>query len=104
MFSEDSFIRRHKILTALIVLGVLVLLMVARVFSWRFGPYHTYSLDLMVPADGQPPAEPGTLEVGVSKREITIDLSKYDTWVDGNNNNEYDIWTDTLTPRQKILF
>ena len=104
MLSEDSFIRRHKILTVLIVLVILILLLVIRVFSWRFGPHYTYSLDLMIPADGKPTEEPGTLEVGVAKREITIDLSRYDTWVDGNNNNEYDIWTDTLTPRQKMLF
>ncbi len=101
MFSKDSFIRRHKILTTLVLL---VLLVCGWYYSLRRGPYHSYELDFLIPADGQPAEAPGQLQVGVAKRDITIDFAAYDTWVDGNDNSEYDIWTDTLKPWQKALF
>jgi len=101
MFSETSFIRRHKILTVLLIL---VLLIGAWIYKMRRGPYHSYELDFMIPAGGQPSQAPGQLEVGVAKRDITIDFDAHDTWVDGNNNSEYDIWPDTLKPWQKALF
>lgn len=101
MFSEDSFIRRHKIITALVIVVVLI---GAWICMMRRGPYHSYELDFMLPADGRPAEAPGQLEVGVAKRDITIDFAAHDTWVDGNNNSEYDIWPDTLKPWQKALF
>lgn len=101
MFSKDSFIRRHKILTTLVLL---VLLVCGWYYSLRRGPYHSYELDFLIPADGQPTEAPEQLQVGVAKRDITIDFAAYDTWVDGNDNSEYDIWTDTLKPWQKALF
>lgn len=101
MFSEDSFIRRHKILVSLALIPVLLGLWV---YSLRRGPHHGYELDFLIPANGQPAEAPGQLQVGVAKRDITIDFDKHDTWVDGNDNSEYDIWPDTLKPWQKALF
>jgi len=101
MFSEESFIRRHKIITALVIV---VLLIGVWIYMMRRGPYHSYKLDFMIPANGQPAEAPGQLEVGVAKRDITIDFAAHDTWVDGNNNSAYDIWPDTLKPWQKALF
>ncbi len=101
MFSKDAFIRRHKLLTGLIIL---ILLLVGWYYSLRRGPYHGYELDFMVPAGGQAAEAPGQLQVGVAKRDITIDFAAHDTWTDGNDNSEYDIWTDTLKPWQNALF
>ena len=100
MFSEDAFIRRHKIITALVLLVVLIGLWY---YSLRRGPHHGYTLDFTLPA-GQPSEPAGPIQAGVAKREITIDLEKYDSWVDGNNNTQYDIVPDTLKPWQKALF
>ncbi|HOS02893.1 MAG TPA: hypothetical protein PKZ01_07415, partial [Candidatus Hydrogenedentes bacterium] len=73
-----KFLRRHKILSFLFV----VLLLVVSVILYRMkGPYRSYRIDLVKPApDGI--AQPGMLEVGVAKRDITPDLSQYDTWTD----------------------
>jgi len=54
------------------------------------GPHRNYKLDVVRPAHGEKIAEPGILEVGVAKRDITPDLSKYDTWNDLNGNNRYE--------------
>ncbi len=101
MLSKDSVIRRHKVPTSLVIL---VLLLVGWYYSLRRGPYHGYELDFMVPAGGQAAEALGPLQVGTARRDITIDFAAHDTWVDGNNNGEYDIWTDTLKPWQKVLF
>ncbi|MFA7691397.1 MAG: hypothetical protein WCX86_00710 [Candidatus Hydrogenedentales bacterium] len=101
MRSIASFFRRHKILTTFLILIILLALWV---FSLRRSPHHSYELDFMIPVGGVPTQEPGAIEVGVAKREITIDFDTHDTWIDGNENSEYDIWTDALKPWQKVLF
>jgi len=83
MFSEDSFLRRHKILTGL---GVFVLLIVL-FLGWRMkGPDRYYRVDFVKTGEGAP----GVLEVGVAKRDITPNLALYDTFNDVNGNNHYD--------------
>ncbi len=83
MFSEDSFIRRHKIITAL---GILPVLLVLFLGSRMIGPNRSYKVDfLKVGADQQP----GVLKIGVAKRNITPDLDLYDTYVDVDNDNKY---------------
>ena len=85
-FSPDSFPRRHKVLTSIGVLVVLALTL----FGCRLqGPYRSYKLDFVKPGPGED-VEPGVLEVGVGKRDITPDLTQYDTWNDVNNNNRYE--------------
>ncbi len=101
MFSDNSLIRRYKILIALVI----ILLLIGGVYySLRRGPYHSYKLDFLIPEGGQASEPLGPLQVGVAKRDITIDFAAHDTWIDGNNNSEYDIWPDTLKPWQKALF
>ena len=99
MFSEDSFFRRHKILTTLLVL---LLVVIVTPFLWlqarARGPHHNYELDFMVPEPGAA-AEPGVLQVGVAKREITPIMDQYDPWVDVNDNNKFDPDVDTYTDR-----
>lgn len=91
-----GFFRRHKILSALLVLVVLV----AGFLGYRMkGPYRSYRVSLALPAKGAAPA-PGVLEVGVAKRDITPDLSQYDAWIDKNNDGKFnpadgDTWQDT---------
>jgi len=83
MFSEDSFIRRHKILTGLILI---VVLLVAFLGYRMKGPYRSYHVDYVKTGEGQP----ATLEVGVAMRDITPDLELYDTYNDSNDNNRYE--------------
>lgn len=91
-----AFFRRHKILAGLI----LVLVLIASFIGYRtIGPYRFYRADLVKPAAGTGPA-PGVLQVGVAMRDITPDLSQYDTWTDANNDGKYrekdgDSWQDT---------
>jgi hypothetical protein len=100
MFAEDSFIRRHKIITGLALLLVVFALWF---LSLRRGPYHSYSLDLMIPAGGKALEAPGPLQVGVATRDITADLAEYDSWTDGNNNAKYDMIEDCMKGWQKPL-
>lgn len=89
-----SFVRKHKILTAL-----LLILLVALVwFRGRLrGPYPDYSLDLMLPADQT--ALPEGLQVGVAMEDISPDFTLYDTWADVNENSKYDEDVDTYVDR-----
>lgn len=94
MFSEDSFIRRHKIITAL---GILLVVLVVFLGYRMKGPYRSYYLDFVKTGQDIPP---GVLEVGVAKRDITPNLSLYDTYNDVDNDNAYnpkkgDTYNDT---------
>ncbi len=83
MSSKKSFIRRHKILT---LLGLLVLLLLGFLGYRMIGPYRSYAVDFVVTGSGE---APGVLQVGVAKRDITPDLSLYDTYNDADNDNKY---------------
>jgi len=83
MFSSESFVRRHKIIT---VVGVLVLLVIGFLFYRMKGPHRSYRVDFVDVGQGKP----DVLQVGVAKWEITPDLSTYDTYNDVDNNNRYD--------------
>jgi hypothetical protein len=83
MFSEDSFVRRHKVLTTI---GVLVLALVLFLGYRMKGPNRSYSVDFLALGDGRPPE---TLRVGVAKRDITPNLDLYDTYNDADNDNKY---------------
>jgi len=100
MFSEDSFIRRHKIITGLAIVLVLAVLWV---LSLRRGPFHSYSVDFVAPAAGKAVESPGPLQVGVAKRDITANLDEYDSWTDGNNNAKYDKVEDCIKPWMRPL-
>ncbi|NUM52245.1 MAG: hypothetical protein HUU46_01250 [Candidatus Hydrogenedentes bacterium] len=90
-----EFVKRHKILSTILV----ILLLVLGFLAYRMkGPYRSYRVSLDLPAAGAP--APGVLEVGVAMRDITPDLSQYDTWTDANNDGKYkesdgDTWQDT---------
>jgi hypothetical protein len=87
MFSEDSFFRRHKIITGFVTgILALIVLVVAFVGYRMIGPYRSYKIDFIKAGEGQ---KPGVLEVGVAKRDITPDLALYDTYNDVDNNNKY---------------
>jgi len=83
VFSEDSFIRRHKIITAL---GIVVVLIVLFFGSRMIGPHRFYKVDFIKVNADQPA---GVLQVGVAKRDITPDLAQYDTYDDVDNDNKY---------------
>ena len=101
VLASDGFIRRHKTLTGILLV---LILLVFWTFSLRRGPYDSYSVNLMLPNGGKPAEAPGQLMAGVAKREITANLAEYDSWTDGNNNNKYDLLTDAGTGWQKALF
>jgi hypothetical protein len=84
MSEERSFIRRHKILSGIVV----IILLLAGFLGYRMiGPYRSYKIDFVNVGQG---IQPGVLEVGVAKRDITPNLDLYDTYNDANNNNTYD--------------
>jgi len=88
MFSEGSFLRRHKIITSVLGLFLLLTLLLVVFLGYRMkGPYRSYRVDFLKVGEG---SQPGKLEVGVAKRDITPDLSQYDTFNDNDNNNEYE--------------
>jgi hypothetical protein len=64
------------------------------------GPYQNYSLDFLIPDPATSP-KPGTLEVGVAKRDITPILDLYDSWEDVNNNGRFDPGVDTYVDKNK---
>ncbi len=81
-----SFIGRHKILSTLCAIPMVLLLLL----YWHArGPWHGYRADLLKPQAGAMPA-PGVLKVGVAQANITPDLSLYDKFVDADGNNKYD--------------
>jgi hypothetical protein len=84
--SIKDFITGHKIVTGiLVVLGLFVLLVVHQMW----GPYRFYRADAVKPAPGAP-IKADVLKVGVAKRDVTPDLSKYDKFIDANGDNKYD--------------
>jgi hypothetical protein len=89
-----TFIRKHKVLSALILL----LLVATLWFRGRLrGPYPDYHLDLVLPADMA--AAPQGLQVGVGMEDISPDFALYDTWTDVNDNSKYDEDVDTFEDR-----
>lgn len=90
MFLEDSFFRRHWILS--ILAAVLVIMVSAPgVALWYLsrGPFPDYSLNLTAPKPGDP-APAGVLQVGVAKRDISPNFAAKDSWTDVNDNGKYD--------------
>lgn len=90
-----SFFKRHKILSTLLVL---ILLVAGWFYSLRIGPYHHYTLDELKPAPGVP-VTPGQIKVGVAMRDITANMDDFDPWQDVNNNNAWDKDIDTYTDK-----
>ena len=87
MFSDDSFLVNHKILTGIGLAFLILAVLLAGFLGYRMrGPYRSYRLDFVKTGEGAP----GVLQVGVSKIDITPDLSQYDTYNDNNNNNRYE--------------
>ena len=78
------FFRRHPILTAF-----LVLLIAAGIFvRYRMhGPHRDYRVDLAWASQVDANAP---LEVGVGMRNITPDLSTYDSWTDSDGNSKFE--------------
>ncbi len=94
-----SFLRRHPWLTGLALgfLAVAVLLSLWVGYRMR-GPFRDYRADTeLLSGPRTTMAEP--LRVGVAVREITPDLSRYDTWKDVNGNHRFDPKIDTWEDR-----
>lgn len=99
MFSPNSFLGRHPILRwTLITIVVIIALFFVWLYSRMRGPYHNYTLDFLIPDPASAP-QPGVLEVGVAKRDITPILDLYDSWEDVNNNGKFDPGVDTYVDK-----
>jgi hypothetical protein len=86
MASGKSFFRRHKFLSTLGILFVVLVLSLAGFLAWRmYGPYRSYKLDFVNAGTGAP----GMLEVGVARRDITPNLALYDIFNDVDKDNKY---------------
>ncbi|GMW03915.1 MAG: hypothetical protein AMXMBFR84_50490 [Candidatus Hydrogenedentota bacterium] len=89
-----GWFKRHKILTGF----ALFILLGWAFMAWRmWGPYRGYEVDFIETGNAEE-ADTG-FQVGVAKRDITPDLSKYDTWTDANNDAKFrekdgDTWQD----------
>ncbi len=99
VFLEESFFRRHWILS---ILGVILVIVLSApgIALWYLGrgPFPDYSLDLLAPKPGD--ATPaGVLEVGVSKRDISPNFAAKDAWTDVNDNGKYDEGVDSYEDR-----
>lgn len=79
-----QFLRKHKILTAIMLL--VLLLFVFAAYRMK-GPYRSYHIDFVLPQ--QNTTAPGVLEVGVAMKKITPDLTQYDSWTDADNDAHY---------------
>lgn len=94
-----NFFRRHPILGGILGGFGCLLVIVMALVAWRIkGPYRFYRLNVLETAATKG-VEPGTLEIGVAKRDITPDLSQYDPWEDVDGDNRYrpekgDTYTD----------
>ncbi|MCA9428234.1 MAG: hypothetical protein KC994_24350, partial [Candidatus Omnitrophica bacterium] len=94
-----SFFKRHKIISTLLAIVFVPIIGLLIFVAYRsIGPYRSYRVNLDLPAPGS--AEPvGDLLVGVAERDITPDLSKYESWTDADNNgrfhHEKDTWVDS---------
>ncbi len=85
-----SFSRRHKILTRVLLVCLAVFVLALLGIGYRtIGPYRSYRADLLKVAP-KSSAQPGTLEVGVAKRDITPLMETYDPWVDADNNGKFE--------------
>jgi hypothetical protein len=85
-----SFLKRHKRIASLLRAVVALALLLAFWLGYRsIGPYRSYRADMMKPSLGQR-GQPGMLEVGVAKRDITPLMDTYDTWVDADNNSKFE--------------
>jgi hypothetical protein len=56
-----------------------------------WGPYRAYRLSLAVQSNTETGEREKPLEVGVAKRDITPDLSRYDTWLDVDGNGRFEL-------------
>lgn len=91
-----SFFQEHKIIAGIIMV---LLVVTGYLFSLRIGPYHSYELDFVIPTEQT--VMPGRLEVGIGVRDITPDMSQYDSWEDANGNGKWDRKTDRIIKRTK---
>ncbi len=84
----SSFFQRHRILSSISIVALLFMVGVFVVVRVRMhGPYRDYRVDAEF---NSAKAGPGLLYVGVAKREITPDLSKFDSWVDTDGNSKFE--------------
>jgi hypothetical protein len=83
-----AFCRRHR-------WWVVVILAVVVIYGWvqyrMWGPYRAYQLDLAIRSNPTEEGRDRPLEVGVAKRDITPDLSRYDSWVDVDGNGRFEL-------------
>ncbi len=85
-----AFLKRHPVLKWLLIVIGVPLALLAMVLGYRsIGPHRAYRADTMKPLPGNR-VQPGVLEVGVAKRDITPQLDRYDTWVDANHNAKFE--------------
>ena len=85
-----SFLKRHKVLASLLLFLLAFVLLLAMFLGYRsIGPYRSYRADLVKPGPGQS-LQPGVLQVGVARRDITPLLDTYDPWVDADGNGKFD--------------
>ena len=78
--------------------GILILLLCILLFFTTRGPYRNIKVDITLPSDGNW-KDSSPLEVGVGVKDITPDLSQYDTWVDVDNDGSFNPELDRYEDR-----
>ena len=78
--------------------GILILLLCIFLFFTTRGPYRNIKVDITLPSDGNW-KDSSPLQVGVGVKEITPDLSQYDTWTDIDNDGSFNPELDSYEDR-----
>ncbi len=78
--------------------GILILLLCILLFFTSRGPYRNIKVDVTLPSD-ENWKDSSPLEVGVGVKDITPDLSQYDTWTDVDNDGSFNPELDRYEDR-----
>ena len=77
-----------------LLLAIFLILLMGYLYQTTRGPMRDYAIDYTFPK-GQEWSNVGQLEVGVAKRNVTPDLTQYDSWTDTNKDGAFDPEVDT---------
>ncbi|HAV65107.1 MAG TPA: hypothetical protein DCY13_22395 [Verrucomicrobiales bacterium] len=86
-----SFVRRHKILSGVLLFILMLALGAFALIRVRMhGPFRDYRVDVELHSLAGGLAANAPLYVGVARRDITPDLARFDPWTDKDGNSKFE--------------